>query len=92
LATEHSDPPSSLIGRYYDEQAQREWERVERHRTEFAVTMRALADPLPLPPARVLARRGCAVTLFDLSAECLPHCDHDRLLALLRGEQAAGVL
>lgn len=26
------------------------------------------------------------------AARCLPHCDHDRLLALLRGEQATGVL
>jgi len=76
-----------------------------RHRTEFAVTMRALADHLPPPPARVLdcgggpgryaielARQGYEVTLFDLSAGCLPHCDHDRLLALLREELATGVL
>ena len=34
------------------------------------------------------ARRG----RLGRAAECLPHCDHDRLLALLRGEQAAGVL
>jgi S-adenosylmethionine-dependent methyltransferase len=84
LATEHSDAISSLIGRYYDQKAQREWERMERHRTEFAVTMRALADHLPPPPAPVLdcgggpgryaielARRGYEVTLFDLSAGCL---------------------
>jgi len=29
---------------------------------------------------------------LDRAALCLPHCDADRLLALLRGEQAVGVL
>ena len=70
-----------MIERYYDQQPGHEWERLERHRTEFAVTMRALAAHLPPPPARVLdcgggpgryaielARRGYDVTLFDLSA------------------------
>ncbi len=70
--------------RYYDLQPEREWARLERHRTEFAVTMRALAEHLPQPPARVLdcgggpgryaielARRGYQVTLFDLSSACL---------------------
>ncbi len=68
----------------YNAQPQREWERMERHRTEFAVTLRAMRDHLPPPPARVLdcgggpgryaielARHGYAVTLFDLSPECL---------------------
>ena len=75
---------SNTIRALYDQQPQREWERLERHRTEFAVTMRALAEHLPPPPARVLdcgggpgryaielARRGYEVTLFDLSAGCL---------------------
>jgi S-adenosylmethionine-dependent methyltransferase len=70
--------------RYYDLQPEREWARLERHRTEFAVTMRALVEHLPRPPARVLdcgggpgryaielARRGYQVTLFDLSSACL---------------------
>jgi ubiquinone/menaquinone biosynthesis C-methylase UbiE len=70
--------------RYYDLQPGREWARLERHRTEFAVTMRALAEHLPSPPARVLdcgggpgryaielAHRGYEVTLFDLSSPCL---------------------
>ncbi len=74
----------NYIARYYDGQAEREWQRMERHRTEFAVTLRALVEHLPSPPARVLdcgsgpgryalelARLGYAVTLFDLSAECL---------------------
>jgi hypothetical protein len=29
---------------------------------------------------------------LDRVAQCLPHCDQGRLLALLRGEQAVGVL
>ena len=81
MPTEPPDSVGELIERYYDEQVQREWERMERHRTEFAVTMRALVEYLPPAPARVLdcgggpgryaielARRGYEVTLFDLSA------------------------
>jgi len=80
----NSDEPSRAIERYYDQQPEQEWERLERHRTEFALTLRALVGHLPPPPARVLdcgggpgryaielARRGYEVTLFDLSAECL---------------------
>lgn len=65
----------------YDRDAQREWERAERHRTEFAITLRAFAQHLPPPPARILdcgggpgrytiqlAVQGYDVTLFDLSA------------------------
>jgi ubiquinone/menaquinone biosynthesis C-methylase UbiE len=72
------------IAYYYDQQTEAEWERLERHRTEFAVTMRALSEHLPPSPARVLdcgggpgryaielARRGYQVTLFDLSPACL---------------------
>lgn len=75
---------SEAIRTLYDQQPEREWERLERHRTEFALTLRALAEHLPPPPARVLdcgggpgryaielARRGYEVTLFDLSAGCL---------------------
>ncbi len=73
-----------VIRRCYDQQPEAEWERLERHRTEFAVTLRALEEHLPPPPAKVLdcgggpgryaielARRGYEVTLFDLSAGCL---------------------
>jgi S-adenosylmethionine-dependent methyltransferase len=75
---------TDYIERLYDGQPQREWERAERHRTEFAVTLRALDEHLPAPPARVLdcgggpgryaielARQGYDVTLFDLSSACL---------------------
>jgi S-adenosylmethionine-dependent methyltransferase len=84
MPTEPPDSVGELIERYYDEQVQREWERMERHRTEFAVTMRALVDHLPPAPSRVLdcgggpgryaielARQGYEVTLFDLSAGSL---------------------
>jgi ubiquinone/menaquinone biosynthesis C-methylase UbiE len=83
LSTEHDDPIEA-VRRLYDQQPTHEWERMERHRTEFAVTLRALRDHLPPPPARVLdcgggpgrysielAQRGYDVTLFDLSPECL---------------------
>ena len=40
--------------RLYDSQPQREWERMDRHRTEFAVTLRAMRAYLPPPPAHVL--------------------------------------
>jgi len=34
------------VERFYDEYTQYEWERMECHRTEFAVTMRAFRDYL----------------------------------------------
>jgi S-adenosylmethionine-dependent methyltransferase len=73
-----------FIRQYYDRSPQREWERAERHRTEFAITWKALEAYLPPPPARLLdcgggpgryaialAQRGYAVSLFDLSPESL---------------------
>jgi len=84
VSTEPHDLAGAHIEQLYDNDPQREWERMERHRTEFAVTMRALRDHLRPPPARVLdcgggpgrfaielARLGYEVTLFDLSAENL---------------------
>jgi ubiquinone/menaquinone biosynthesis C-methylase UbiE len=72
------------IERMYDLQPQREWQRMERHRTEFAMTLRAMKEYLPPPPARILdcgggpgryaielARWGYEVLLFDLSSGCL---------------------
>ncbi|MHB0886120.1 MAG: class I SAM-dependent methyltransferase [Bacillota bacterium] len=74
----------SRIEAFYDSHAENEWTRLERHRTEFAVTMRALVEHLPKPPARILdvgggpgryaialAGRGHQVTLLDLSANLL---------------------
>ena len=68
------------VERMYDAGSEREWQRLERHRTEFGVTMRALADYLPPSPATIfdigggpgryaiaLAHRGYEVSLLDLS-------------------------
>jgi S-adenosylmethionine-dependent methyltransferase len=64
----------------YDSDPEREWQRMDRHRTEFAVTLKALRAHLPAAPARILdcgggpgryaialAQLGYGVTLFDLS-------------------------
>jgi ubiquinone/menaquinone biosynthesis C-methylase UbiE len=69
---------------FYDQHALEEWERFERHRTEFAVTHKALEDFLPPPPASIidigcgpgryaieLARTGYTVTLLDVSSKSL---------------------
>ena len=68
----------------YRSDPEREWRRMERHRTEFAVTLRVLDAHLPPAPAHVLdcgggpgryaialAQHGYEVTLFDLSPELL---------------------
>jgi 2-polyprenyl-3-methyl-5-hydroxy-6-metoxy-1,4-benzoquinol methylase len=69
---------------FYDEHAAEEWGRLERHRTEFAVTLKVLKEFLPPPPAVILdigggpgryaielAKRGYAVTLLDVSSKSL---------------------
>lgn len=74
----------SEIESFYNSHAEYEWNRLERHRTEFAVTMRVLEEHLPKPPVSVLdvgggpgrysialAGRGHRVTLLDLSANLL---------------------
>jgi S-adenosylmethionine-dependent methyltransferase len=74
----------SHVESYYDQSAQAEWERLERCRTEFAVTMRVLQEYLPTAPAKVLdlgggpgryaielAKQGYLVTLADVSTACL---------------------
>ncbi len=79
-----SDDVQRAVQNLYDSAPEREWQRMERHRTEFAVTLRALEAHLPPAPAGVLdcgggpgryaitlAQRGYEVTLFDLSPELL---------------------
>ena len=74
----------SRVERFYDNEARYEWNRLERHRTEFAVSMHALRDYLPKPPAKILdvgggpgryaialTQQGYEVTLCDLSRKCL---------------------
>jgi 2-polyprenyl-3-methyl-5-hydroxy-6-metoxy-1,4-benzoquinol methylase len=71
----------SIVEGYYDANTQYEWERLGvRHRTEYAVTMRAFADYLPRTQATVLdigggpgryavalSQQGYEVSLLDLS-------------------------
>jgi S-adenosylmethionine-dependent methyltransferase len=69
---------------FYDEFAPQEWERLERHRTEFAITLKALLEFLPDTTCSVLdigggpgryaielARLGYEVTLMDISKKSL---------------------
>ncbi|MEN4041128.1 MAG: methyltransferase domain-containing protein [Anaerolineaceae bacterium] len=70
----------NTVERYYHADPIKEWERGDRHPTEFAVTFRVLDEYLPPPPARILdigggpgrysiglAQRGYQVTLLDLA-------------------------
>ena len=72
------------IEAFYDRNAQNEWDRLDRHRTEFAITLRTFEEHMPRPPLDVLdigggpgrysialAKRGYKVTLMDLSQRCL---------------------
>ena len=72
------------VNQFYDDNALTEWDRLNRHRTEYAVTLRALKDFLPPAPASILdigggpgryafelARMGYQVTLLDLSQKNL---------------------
>ena len=74
----------NAVERFYDQDVHGEWGRLERHRTEFAVTMLALNEFLPSPPAHIfdvgggpgryaisLAEQGYTVTLLDLSQTSL---------------------
>jgi SAM-dependent methyltransferase len=68
---------------FYDGYAQREWDRLERHRVEFETTWRAMCEFIQ-PASRILdagggpgrysirlAELGHRVTLLDLSGTCL---------------------
>ncbi len=74
----------NIVEQSYDATPENEWHRLERHRVEYGVTMKALEEYLPAPPAKIvdigggpgrysieIARRGYDVTLVDLSAKCL---------------------
>ena len=69
---------------FYDQSADQEWNRLGRHRTEFAVTMKALLNHLPETPADLidigsgpgrysieLAKNGYLITLVDISKASL---------------------
>ncbi|MFN8486899.1 MAG: methyltransferase domain-containing protein [Caldilineaceae bacterium] len=68
------------VEQFYHQDQHDEWGRFDRHRTEFAITLRALAEFLPPPPAQILdvgggpgryaielTKQGYAVTLVDLA-------------------------
>ncbi|MBV7336919.1 methyltransferase domain-containing protein [Chloroflexi bacterium TSY] len=68
------------VAGFYDGNPLYEWNRQDRHPTEFAVTQRVLQEHLPTPPARLLdigggpgrytiwlAKQGYDITLLDLS-------------------------
>ncbi len=72
------------IRKYYGSDVEKEWNRLERHRIEFAITMKALLEYLPPAPAQVLdigggpgryalalTKLGYEVTLLDLAPENL---------------------
>jgi ubiquinone/menaquinone biosynthesis C-methylase UbiE len=78
------DTIADQVQDYYDRHRLEEWQRLEHHRTELAVTLRALRDHLPPPPGAIvdigggpgryaiaLTKWGYAVTLVDVSAGCL---------------------
>lgn len=92
----------NIVEQSYDRMPDCEWHRLERHRVEYGVTMKALAEYLPPAPAKVadiggsdgryaveLARRGYEVTLVDLSGRCQ---DFARSKATEAGVQLAGVI
>lgn len=72
--------PRASVENYYNTHANDEWERLDRHRTEFGVTMKAFEEFLPSPPldvldigggpgryALALCGKGYNITLLDLS-------------------------
>lgn len=92
----------SHVEAYYDRTVQEEWERLERRRIEFSVTMRALRDYLPPPPAAILdvgggpgryaialTQQGYSVTLLDLAQGNLDRARHEATRA---GVTLAGLI
>jgi hypothetical protein len=48
----------SRVEKYYDQNTQVEWDRLERHRIEFQVSLRMLAEFLLKPPAGLIDSGG----------------------------------
>jgi S-adenosylmethionine-dependent methyltransferase len=84
----------SVIEDFYNRNAATEWERLTKHRTEFAVTLLALEEFLPKPPATILeigggpgryaialTQRGYTVTLTDLAQANLDVARHQAEIA-----------
>jgi ubiquinone/menaquinone biosynthesis C-methylase UbiE len=98
MPTELRNPAGPQVEAMYDADPAREWTRADRHRTEHGVTMCALCQYLPPPPASILdcgggpgryavelARLGYRVTLFDPSSANLS-------MALLKAGEAGVTL
>ncbi len=94
------NPIMSNVQAFYDQNPEAEWTRLDRHRTEFAVTLRALREFLPKPPASVLdigggpgryaialTSQGYAVTLVDISEASLTLAQEKALAAGVALEQ-----
>jgi ubiquinone/menaquinone biosynthesis C-methylase UbiE len=75
--------PNPKIIAFYDAAPEYEWQRLERHKIEYEMTLRALRQHLPAAPARLcdigggvgryaieLTRQEYQVTLVDLSSKC----------------------
>lgn len=72
------------VAKLYDDQPEREWQRLDERRVEHGVTQRAMGEFLPSAPASILdigsgpgrysiplALAGYSVSLVDVSAACL---------------------
>jgi len=70
------------VQKYYDKIVEDEFQRLNRHRTEYYVTLRCFEEYMPNPPQKILdvgggpgrysielAKKGYNVTLIDLSLE-----------------------
>lgn len=92
----------NVVEQAYDASREYEWHRLERHRVEYGVTMKALEEYLPKAPAKIadiggsvgrysieLARRGYEVTLVDLSSKSL---EFARCKAAEAGVRLAGAI
>lgn len=74
----------NMVQKFYDDNTEHEWDRLDNRRMEFGVTMLAFEEHLPAPPLKILdigggpgryaislVEKGYDVTLLDLSKNCL---------------------
>lgn len=78
----------NAISQYYDRDEHDEWGRLDRHRTELAVTLRALAEYLPPAPAQILDVGGgpgrYAIALISTTAwGKTPRCPARRIICCM---------
>ena len=97
------------IAEFYNQNAEDEWQRLERHRTMGGLQRREGEQWVPTWTRTLglidIDRTAVWVswleeeTLANISrgrmeraTQCLPKCDPERLLRLMRGEESCGVL